>query len=105
MGRRNGAETDYVQGVEPANNDSERALRHAVIWRKTSFGTQSDAGSTFVERALSVVATLRAQRRNVLDYLTEACTAALRGDPVPSLLPAAEGLGVDDGSKVALAAA
>ena len=28
-------------GVEPTNNAAERALRHAVIWRKTSFGTQS----------------------------------------------------------------
>ena len=25
-------------GVEPANNSAERALRHAVIWRKISFG-------------------------------------------------------------------
>ena len=30
-----------VDGVEPTNNASERALRHAVIWRKLSFGTQS----------------------------------------------------------------
>jgi transposase len=28
-------------GVESANNVSERALRHAVIWRKPSFGTQA----------------------------------------------------------------
>jgi transposase len=29
------------EGVEPTNNAGERALRHAVIWRKLSFGTQS----------------------------------------------------------------
>ncbi|MBL4844222.1 MAG: IS66 family transposase [Planctomycetes bacterium] len=76
-----------VAGVEPTNNESERALRHAVIWRKTSFGTHSEGGSTFVERILTVVASLRLQRRSVLDYLTEACEGALQGRVGPSLLP------------------
>ena len=75
------------EGVEPTNNAAERALRHGVIWRKTSFGTQSAQGSLFVERMMTVVATLRQQNRNVLDYLTDACEAALQGDPPPSLLP------------------
>jgi len=75
------------EGVEPTNNAAERALRHGVIWRKTSFGTQSARGSLFVERMMTVVATLRQQNRNVLDYLTDACEAALQGDPPPSLLP------------------
>lgn len=78
-----------VAGVEPTNNQSEREIRHAVIWRKTSFGTQSDAGSTFVERILTAVGSLRLQRRNVLDYLAEVCTAALQGVDAPSLLPTA----------------
>jgi len=30
---------------------------------------------------------LRQQRRDVLDYLTATCTAAIRGDKPPSLLP------------------
>ncbi len=76
-----------VEGIEPTNNDAERVLRHAVIWRKTSFGTQSDAGSEFVERVLSVVGSLRAQGRNVLGYLTRTCSNALRGELAPSLLP------------------
>jgi transposase len=76
-----------VQGVEPTNNAAERALRHAVLWRRSSFGTDSRAGSDFVERILTVTATLRQQGRNVLDYLTLACTAALRNAPAPSLLP------------------
>jgi hypothetical protein len=63
-------------------------VRPAVIWRKTSFGTQSATGSVFVERILSTVATLRSQGRDVLDYLTEACRAALLGEPAPSLMPA-----------------
>ncbi len=73
--------------VEPTNNLAERQVRHGVRWRKVSFGTQSDAGSRFAERIMTVVATLKQQHRNVLDYLTEACVAAIRDQPPPSLLP------------------
>lgn len=76
-----------IPGVEPTNNAAERALRPAVLWRKGCFGTHSAAGSRFVERMLTVAATLKQQRRNVVDYLTQACVAALHGDPAPSLLP------------------
>ena len=76
-----------VEGVEPTNNAGERILRHAVIWRKTSFGTWCEAGSRYAERMLTVVATLRIQQRNVLDYLTEACRNAIAGQAAPSLLP------------------
>lgn len=75
------------EGIEPTNNAGERSLRHGVLWRKSSFGTDSPSGSRFVERILSVVTTLRLQGRNVLEYLTAACQAALRGDAAPSLLP------------------
>jgi transposase len=77
----------WVEGLEPTNNGAERALRRAVLWRRRSFRTQSAAGSRFVERILTVVTTLRQQKRDVLDYLTEACAAANRGDSPPSLLP------------------
>ena len=76
-----------VVGVEPTNNDGERSLRHAVLWRKGSYGTQSEAGSRFVERILTVVMTLRQQHRNVLEYLTATCQSALRHESPPSLLP------------------
>jgi len=78
-----------VVGVEPTNNRAERGLRRAVLWRRRSFGTQSEDGSRFVERVLTAVTTLRQQNRDVLDYLTEACAAAMHGDPAPSLLPEA----------------
>lgn len=81
-------------GVEPTNNAAEQAIRPAVLWRKGSFGTQSAAGSEFVARILTVVATCRQQRRNVLDYVTAACEAALLGQPAPSLLPTPEPLQV-----------
>jgi hypothetical protein len=77
----------YREGVELTNNSAERALRPVVLWRKGSFGTQSRAGSDFVERILTVVATLRQQQRNILDYVTIACEAVLHHRPVPSLLP------------------
>jgi transposase len=80
-----------VEGVEPTNNAAERALRHAVQWRKTSHGTESQAGSHFVGNILSVVATCRQQGRNVLDYLTQCCYAHLMRSVPPSLLPAARG--------------
>jgi len=78
-----------VEGVEPTNNASERALRHAVIWRKLSFGTQSAAGSRFVETILTVVETCRQQARDVFAYLTIAVEARFTGQFPPSLLPRA----------------
>jgi transposase len=77
-----------VRGVEPTNNAVERALRHAVIWRRISGGTDSVHGSRFVERMLTVVATCRHQGRNILDYLTSCFEADHRGQAIPSLLPA-----------------
>ena len=59
-----------AEGVPPHNNAAERALRHGVIWRKTSYGTDSEAGSRFVERMLTVVATCRQRGRDVLGFLT-----------------------------------
>jgi transposase len=75
-----------VRGIEPTNNTAERALRHAVLWRKMSGGTASEWGSRFVERVLSVVATCRQQGRNVLEFLTECFRAQVTGDPLPTLL-------------------
>jgi transposase len=76
-----------VEGVEPTNNAAEQAVRPGVLWRKGSFGTQSQRGSRFVERMTTVVATLKRQDRNVLDYVTAACQAAISGQPAPSLIP------------------
>ena len=74
-----------VEGVEPTNNASERALRHAVIWRKLSFGTQSAAGSRFVETLLTVVETCRQQSQNVFAFVATAVAAHFHHHPVPSL--------------------
>ena len=76
-----------VPGIEPTNNAAERGLRHAVQWRQTSYGTDSVAGSHFVENVLTVVASCRQQERNVLDYLTRCCQAWYADTAPPSLLP------------------
>ena len=75
-----------VPGIEPTNNAAERALRHAVLWRKSSGGTASEWGSRFVERVLSVAATCRQQGRNVLEFLTE-CFRAHQYGRRPSFAP------------------
>jgi len=77
-----------ADGVEPTNNAAERALRHAVCLRKTSYGTDSADGSRFVERMLTAVATCRQQGRDVLAFLTDTIRAARLGVTPPSLLPA-----------------
>jgi len=63
------------EGVETTNNGSERALRHAVIWRKLSFGTQSASGSHFVETMLTVIETCRQQGRNTFTFVADAVHA------------------------------
>lgn len=75
------------QGIEPTNNTAERAIRPAVIYRKLSFGTQSEAGSRFIERMLTVSETCRLQQRSIFGYVTAAVEAHFEGRPAPSLLP------------------
>ena len=74
-----------VEGVEPTNNASERALRHAVIWRKLSFGTQSEQGSRFVETLLTIAETCRQQSHNVFAFVTNAVQAHFDHQHAPSL--------------------
>ena len=76
-----------VKGIEPTNNTAERALRPAVIYRKLSFGTQSESGSRFIERMLTVTETCRLQNRSAYEYLIEAVTAYFSNQAPPSLLP------------------
>jgi len=75
-----------VEAVEPTNNAAERALRHAVLWRKGCFGSRSDAGCRFVERMLSVRATCAQQGRPLLMFITDAVHTAWAGMPAPVLV-------------------
>jgi hypothetical protein len=76
-----------VEGLEPTNNAAERAIRPAVLWRKNSFGSQSEEGSVFVSRMLTVITSLRSQNRNILEFMTDAVRANRKGTTPPSLLP------------------
>jgi transposase len=78
--------------VEPTNNIAERAVRQGVLWRKGSFGTQSERGARYVERILTACATCRLQGRSVIEYLREACRCHLNGIPVPSLIKTSDNL-------------
>mgnify|MGYP001217501613 CR=1 FL=1 len=75
-----------TEGVEPTNNHAERVLRRAVLWRRRSFGCHSAEGCRFVERILTVVQTLRQQKRSVLAFLTEAIKAHRAGATAPRLV-------------------
>ena len=77
----------YTSGVEPTNNAAERALRSGVIWRRTTYGSQSRKGSEFVSRILTTTTSLKAQGRNAWDFLSEALLVQRLGLPAPSLLP------------------
>lgn len=79
----------WFEGVEPTNNEAERALRHAVIWRKTSFGSGGENGSghRFVERVLTAIATLKQHGRGVQKYLEHLFESMTKGQTPPSLLP------------------
>jgi hypothetical protein len=77
----------YQESVEPTNNSAERGLRSGVIWRDLTFGSQSAEGSRFVERMLTVNASLKSQGRSILEFLTESCVAGREGLKPPSLIP------------------
>jgi transposase len=79
----------HVDGVEPTNNEAERTIRPAVMWRKTSFGADSERGARFVERILTTAATCRRQGRDVVEFLTQTILAHRSGTLTPSLLPQA----------------
>ena len=76
----------HEEGVEPTNNVAERALRHAVVWRKVYFGTRSDDGEMAVAQLLTITRTCQLQQLNVLLYLTAAIRAHRRRQPIASLL-------------------
>ena len=72
--------------VEPTNNHAERMVRQGVIWRKMSFGTQSERGARYVERVLTVCATCRLRSRSVIEFLREACRCHMQNAEAPLLI-------------------
>jgi transposase len=77
------------EGVEPTNNHIERLLRPGVLWRKNAFGCHSENGCRFVERILTVVQTMRLQKRPVLEFLYQSLLAHRQAQKAPPLLAGA----------------
>jgi transposase len=75
-------------GVEPTNNHAEQEVRGFVLWRKRSFGAQSERGHRYAARVMTVAHTARKQNKNVFAFLTACCEAYLTGATCPSLFDA-----------------
>jgi transposase len=73
-------------GAEATNNRAERTLRHAVLWRNTSHGTQTEAGDRFVKRILSIRETCRLNQQPLHGYPIDVHAARLAGQPIPTPL-------------------
>lgn len=76
------------EGAVPTNNEAERTIRKAVLWRKGSFGANSEAGCRFVERILTVTGTAKRQGIDILQWLTQAIHAELDVESPTATLPA-----------------
>ena len=71
--------------LPPTNNDAERALRHAVIARRISFGTRTDEGSRFYAAGLSVIETCRKRGVDTWAYARDLIAAARKGAELPKI--------------------
>lgn len=74
-------------GVEPTNNLTEQAIRHAVIDRHITQGTRGSRGQRWCERAWTALATCSMQGRSAFSFLFDSLTATWLSQPPPSLLP------------------
>ncbi len=73
--------------LPPTNNDAERALRMAVIYRKICFGTRTEEGSRSFAAFISVMETCRRRGINPWDYIAKTIARARRGEnptPIPT---------------------
>jgi len=75
--------------VAPTNNHAERELRAFVLWRRRSFGTQSDRGNVFAARVMTVAHTARKQDKNTFAFLIACVRAHVDQASAPSLFTSA----------------
>ena len=71
--------------LPPTNNDAERALRHAVIARRISYGTRSDEGSRFYAAGLSIIETCRKRGLDPWTYARDLIAAARAAAATPAI--------------------
>ncbi len=75
--------TFWASDVQATNNQAERQLRPLVISKKLTFGTQSDRGSRFIERAFTAVMTCQQQKIPILELLQNAVFDFFGGRALP----------------------
>jgi transposase len=65
--------------LPPTNNESKRALRHAVIARQIGFGTRTCEGSLAYSCLLSIIETFRLREINPWTYIAKVLANARQG--------------------------
>jgi hypothetical protein len=76
------------KGIEPTNNAAERAIRPAVLWKKRSFGVESDRGARYAESMLSIWMTCRCNGVNPVKFLNELVCNSRSNAPAPNIFTA-----------------
>ena len=71
--------------IEPTNNAAERAIRPAVLWKKRSFGVESERGARYVETMLSIWATSQRNGVNPIVFLRNLVRSSRSRTPIPSI--------------------
>ena len=74
--------------IEPTNNAAERAIRPAVLWKKRSFGVESERGAQYVESMLSIWATSRRNGVSAIAFLKELIHSYRTNSRTPSIFNA-----------------
>jgi len=73
------------KGIEPTNNAAEQNIRPAVLWKKRSFGVESERGAQYVESMLSIWATARRNGVNPIAFLRELMHSYRTNSHVPCI--------------------
>jgi transposase len=76
------------RGIEPTNNIAEQNIRPAVLWKKRSFGVESERGGRYVESMLSIWATSRRNGGNPIALVRKLIYSHRANAPVPSIFSA-----------------
>jgi len=71
----------HCPGIEATNNAAERALRPAVVARKTWGGNRTENGAKTQQILISILATCRQQGKDSFDRITQ-----LFRSPIPIVL-------------------
>jgi transposase len=73
------------EDIEPTNNAAEQSIRPAVLWKKRSFGVESERGGQYVESMLSIWATSRRNGVSPIAFLRALIHSYRTKTPTPSI--------------------